>query len=153
VAGHFEFDFEPTWYVEQMLWMSERLAPILAQRKWHIWQVASNAPDLICSDRPVAPTWLQEQSGPLPPSFGTPDTIVSMPLNRRLAIVSLLEKEIGPMTLDRDGVAVVNSMTALYANQLYSSAENFVWLTNDGHVKEADDLLVALREQDTPPTS
>jgi hypothetical protein len=153
LEGHFEFDFEQTWYVEQMLWMSEKLAPILAKRKWQIWKVASDAPDLICSDRPVAPTWLQEQSVPLSPSFGTPNTIVSIPMNRRLVIVSLLEEEIGPITLDRNGVAAVNSMTALYANQLYSSGENFVWLTNDGHVKEADELLVALRVQDTPSTS
>ena len=81
---------------------------------------------------------------PISPAFGTPNTIVSFPLTRRMAMVSLLEADLGPTRLDRSEVAAVNSMTAMYANQLYSAEEDFVWLMKDYRVGTASDLLAAL---------
>jgi hypothetical protein len=59
----------------------------------------------------------------------------------------LIEAEIGWLELDRAGAAAVNSMTAMYANQLYSSDEDFVWLMKDNRVGQASDLLAALGEE------
>jgi len=82
--------------------------------------------------------------GPMSPAFGTPNTIVSVPLNKRMAMVSMIEEELPHIRLDRQGVAAVNSMTAMYAGQLYSSEPDFVWIMKDGEVGNAANLLEAL---------
>ena len=135
-----------------MLQMGVLEAPLLSRRKWFIWTAKEDAPDLICSDSPVAPTWLVPVEGPLAPAFGTPNTIVSIPLNRRIALVSMLEEELGPLDLDQDGVAAVNSMTGLYSNQLYSASSDFVWITKEHRVAKASDLLEALSGRNVEET-
>ncbi len=147
LSREYDVDLDQTSHIQQMLWMGTQLAPLLSLRKWSVWIARDDAPDLICSDSPVAPTWATPVEGPLPPAFGTPNTIVSIPINRRIAIVSMLEVELGPNDLDRNSVAAVNSMTGLYANQLYSSTKDFVWLTKEDQVGTASDLLEALSLQ------
>lgn len=147
-SGDYDVDFEQTWHVQQMVSMAATLAPLLSLRKWCLWIAEEDAPDLICSDRPVAPTWASPMPGLISPAFGTPNTIVSVPLNRRIALVSMIEKELPHKRLDRQGVAEVNSMTALYANQLFSSEPDFVWAKEDEQIGNSTDLLNALKEQD-----
>lgn len=143
-----EFEvFDKTWHVQQMVQMAAPLAPLLSLRKWCLWIADETAPDLICSDSPVAPTWAVPMRGPMSPAFGTPNTIVSVPLNRRIALVSMIEEELPAMNLDRDGVAAVNSMTAMYAKQLYSSGPDFVWTMADYSVGDTTQLLSALGEK------
>ena len=145
-SEEYDVNYEQTWHVQEMVRMGITLAPLLSLRKWRLWQADDSAPDLICSDRPVAPTWLTPMPGPISPAFGTPNTIVSIPLNRRIAMVSLIEEELPDMPLDEQGVAMVNSMTGLYSNQLFSSAPDFVWAMKDGRVGRSQDLLKALQE-------
>ncbi len=145
--GH-EFEvFDKTWHVQQMVQMAASLAPLLSQRKWCLWIANESAPDLICSDSPVAPTWAVPMPGPMSPAFGTPNTIVSVSLNRRIALVSMIEEELPATSLDRNGVAAVNSMTTMYANQLYSPRPDFVWTMADYRVGDAAQLLSALGEE------
>jgi hypothetical protein len=151
LSQQYDADFDQTWHVQEMLQMGVYLAPLLSRRKWWLWTVKDDAPDLICSDSPVAPTWLVPVEGPLSPAFGTPNTVVSIPLNRRIALVSMLEMDLGPNDLDRDGVAVVNSMTGLYANQWYSASDDFVWLTKEHRVGNAMYLLETLEHQQERP--
>lgn len=146
-SGEYDVDFDQTWHVQEMFRMAEVLVPVLSLRKWCLWIADETAPDLICSDSPVAPTWVVPPPGPMTPAFGTPNTIVSLPLNRRIALVSMIEEELPAMSLDRNGVAAVNSMTAMYANQLYSSEEDFVWTMADRRVGDASQLLAALAEK------
>ena len=127
--------------------MAVTLAPLLSLRKWCLWIADEAAPDLICSDSPVAPTWAVPMPGPMSPAFGTPNTIVSVPLNRRIALMSMIEEELPATSLDRDGVAAVNSMRVMYANQLYSSELDFVWTMADYRVGDAAQLLAALGEK------
>jgi hypothetical protein len=143
-SGQYDVNFERTWHVQQMIRMGATLAPLLSLRKWCLWIAEETAPDLICSDRPVAPTWAVPMPGPLSPAFGTPNTIVSVPLNRRIAMVSLIEEELPHNRLDRAGVAAVNSMTAMYANQLYSPEPDFVWTMKDYRVGNVREFLNAL---------
>jgi len=128
-SDDYDVNYERTWHVQEMVRMAVILAPLLSLRKWCLWIADEAAPDLICSDSPVAPTWAVPMPGPMSPAFGTPYTIVSVPLNRRIALVSMIEEELPATSLDRNGVAAVNSMTAMYANQLYSSDPDFVWIT------------------------
>lgn len=91
LSGQFDVEFDRTWHVRQMIETALALAPSLSLRKWVLWTSEDGAPDLICSDSPVAPSWATQVSGPYSPAFGTPTTIVSVPLNRRMAIASMLE--------------------------------------------------------------
>jgi len=143
-SGEYTVDYEQTWHVQQMIQMAATLAPILSLRKWRIWVADESAPDLICSDSPVAPTWAVPMPGPMSPAFETPNTLVSVPLNRRMVLISMIEEELPQTQLDRKGVAAVNSMTAKYANQLYSPEPDFVWVMKDGEVGDAANLLDAL---------
>lgn len=147
-SDDYAVNYEQTWHVQEMIHMAATLAPLLSLRKWQLWIADETAPDLICSDSPVAPTWAVPMPGPVSPAFGTPNTIVSVPLNRRMAMVSMIEEELPASTLDREGVAAVNSMTAMYANQLYSSEEDFVWTMKDSRVGDSAQLLDALRKQE-----
>lgn len=87
LSGNFDVDFEQTWHVQQMLQSMLYLAPKLSLRKWVLWIAEDDAPDLICSDSPVAPTRANPVNGPYSPAFGTPNTIVSIPLDRRVALL------------------------------------------------------------------
>jgi hypothetical protein len=140
----YDVNFDKTWHVQEMIRMALTLAPLLSLRKWCLWTADEAAPDLICSNSPVAPTWAVQMPGPMSPAFGTPNTIVSVPLNRRIALLSMIEEQLPALTLDRNGIAAVNSMTAMYANQLYSSEPDFVWTMADYRVGTADQLLNAL---------
>jgi hypothetical protein len=140
-----DFDkFDQTWHVRQMIRMAIKLGPWLSLRQWNLWIAEDQAPDLICSDSPVVPIWAIPISGPYSPGFGTPNTVVSMPLSRRVAMVSMLEVNVGPRTLGRNEVAQLNSTTGMYARQLYCPASDFVWLKRDGQVGSKEDLLKML---------
>ena len=80
---------------------------------------AEDAPDLICSNSPVSLTWLTRVVGPYSPGFGLSNTLVSMPLSRRLAPASSFEPLPGSRIIDTQGVAEINSRTAVLATQLY----------------------------------
>jgi hypothetical protein len=141
-----DFDkFDQTWHVQQMLRMAIDLAPRLSLRQWNLWVAENQAPDLICSDRPVAPRWAVPIGGLFSPGFATQNTVVSVPLNRRVALVSMLEVNVGPRALGRSEIAQLNSATGMYARQLYCPASDFVWLKRDGQVGSKDDLLTMLR--------
>jgi len=146
-SDDYDANFEQTWHVQEMIRMAVTLAPLLSLRKWCLWIANEAAPDLICSDSPVAPTWAVAMPGPMSPAFATPNTIVSVPLNRRIALVSMIEDELPATSLDRNGVAAVNSMTAMYANQLYSSKPDFIWTMADYRVGDTAQLLSALGEK------
>jgi hypothetical protein len=107
------------------------LVAFLRARHWTLWTCEDTAPDLICSDHPVSVT--RSGSSDSSPEFGlgTPDTIVSMPINRRSAVVGVYGETMQPMPLSRSDVARMNSATAMYAHQIYSSTKEFVWMRHD----------------------
>ena len=146
VSDDYDVDYEPSWHVREMVRMAATLAPLLSLRKWRLWEVDAEAPDLICCDCPVVPAWRTPMPGLTAPAFGTPNTIVSVPLNRRMVLVSMIEEELPPETLDLEGVARINSMTGRNANQIYSSENDFVWMMRDYRVGKSAQLLEALGE-------
>ncbi|HEX7378594.1 MAG TPA: DUF4238 domain-containing protein [Pirellulales bacterium] len=138
-----------TWLVGNTIFSVQTLVPHLAQRKWSLWFVENDGPDLICSDNPVALTWTVAHTGPYPPGFGVPNTLVSCPLTRRTLLVGSYEGQRDAAPLDERAVATANSLTASNANQLYSAAEDFVWLMSDGRIGKKADLMNALRPVST----
>jgi len=130
-----------TWDVQTMLRMSIVLIPVLAERYWSLWLVSDNGPDLVCSDSPVYLGWTKQVSGLYPPGFGVPQTIVTVPLSRRVALVGMFE----PLPKRRDigeaEVARLNLSTVMYGSVVYSAEPDFVWLTSDGKIGNKQDLL------------
>jgi hypothetical protein len=74
--------------------------------------------------------------------LGSPDTFVSLPLSRRMAIVGTYEEPIPRMTLDRTDVAALNSATAMCANQIYSPAPDFVWMMRGWRIGTAAEFML-----------
>lgn len=146
-SGEYDIDFEKTWHVKQMVEMGVALGPILSRRQWQLWPVAADVPDLFCSDSPVTPSWIIPPPSPLlTPAFGLKNTIVSVPLHRRLALVGVFEDDLPETELDVKGVASINSMTGCHANQIYSSEADFIWMTRQHEIGHAADLLRQLQE-------
>lgn len=140
----YTLEMDRSWHVGMMLELGSQLVPALARRNWSIWIAEDDAPDLICSDRPVCLTWHTLSPPPLPPGFALCGTAVIMPVNRRIAISGTYENQPPTSTLDKYDVAVVNRGTREYANQVYSSEADFVWAMTDEQVGSATDLLKML---------
>jgi len=138
-------EFDQTWHVQQMVQMAVTLAPILSLRTWNLWIVKSGAPDLFCSDSPVALTWATAVTGPYPPGFGLRNTVVSVPLHKRLAMVGMFDVDVGRRLLEVSEVAQLNSATGMQAGQIYSPTPDFAWLMKNGSVGSRGDLLDALK--------
>jgi len=146
-GGEYDVSLEQTFYIKQIFEIGIPLTGLLSRRNWQLWPVADNAPDLICSDSPVAPSWIiPPPSMLLPPAFGLKSTIVSVPLHRRLALVGVFEEGLPEAELDAKGVAAINSMTGCHANKIYSSEPDFVWMTRQHEMGHAADLLRQLQE-------
>jgi hypothetical protein len=144
-GGNYMVAYDQTWGVQMMLRMALRLMPVLSKRNWSLWSVTRGAPDLVCSDSPVYLGWRVAPGGDDAPGFGVSNTVVSVPLNRRMALVGTFEplqekREIG----DAD-VARLNAALLSCAEEIYSAERDFVWMTEDCRIGHVDDLLSALR--------
>lgn len=151
-SGNYDVNFDQTWHVQEMLRLGFQLAPLLSLRHWHVQVAATDAPDLICSDSPVVPVYATPMPGLIPAAFGTPNTIVSIPLNRRIALTSMLEPGLVSGELDSEAVAAMNSTTASHASQLFSPEEDFVWMMKGGKIGNATALLEGLKKAATVST-
>jgi hypothetical protein len=124
-----------------------KVALSLRQRNWQIWKAKDDSPDLICSDFPFSITRLVAENSLLPPLLESQDTMVSIPINRRIALIGVYEKEYPQYAMDENDVAVINRMTLMHANQLFSSEDDFVWSTDEGSIGKLEDLKRALKKQ------
>lgn len=140
-------ELDQTWHVQVMIENAILVAPYLWQRKWNLWAGGVEPYDLICSDSPVALTHLGTNGRRQPAGFATPNTIVSLPLNRHMAMVSGLEFDVGRHPLGQVQAAQVNTSTGMYARQLYCPRPDFVWLRNDGRICGKSELLKAFEDK------
>jgi hypothetical protein len=77
----------------------------------------------------------------------SPDTLITCPLDRRTALVGVFDGPAAAWTLDRDGVAGLNSATLMTASQIYSPTSDFIWAQRDNTLGNADDLMAAWAAQ------
>lgn len=143
-GDEYTVNLDRSWHVGMMLELGSKLVLSLAQRNWSIWIAEDDAPDLICSDKPVCLTWYTSQPPPLPPGFDLRGTAVIMPINRNIAISGTFEDQPPKSTLDKHDVATVNRSTREYASQIYSSEAEFLWAMTDERVGSASDLMEML---------
>jgi hypothetical protein len=137
--------FEQTWDVQTMLANLPTLMPVLAQRNWALWLAEEEAPDLVCSDSPVSLNWLTDAGTLWPPGFGVRHTVVSIPLNRRIALVGTFEPLSERKIIGSDAIAVVNTSTLMPANQVFSANADFIWFRTDRTIGRAADFLTPLK--------
>jgi hypothetical protein len=135
-----------TGYIQTLVDGVDPILETLAARKWNLWQVADGVSDLICSDSPVAVTLAKRNAGGYGIGFGTANTILTMPLSRRLLLIGMFEGRPNSRVMDRAAVASVNSVTAMNANQLFSPDPDFLWRTRARGIAGAQDMLRLLRE-------
>lgn len=139
-SDSYEVDYEKTWHVQGMIEMAITLAPLLSVRKWSLLVADEGAPDFVCSDSPVSLDWIKRGECMHSPGFATRNTILTVPLCRRLALASTFEIDMSQVCLGREGVASINGMTIRHASQVYSPVPDFAW-TFDGNVKSSTQLL------------
>jgi len=141
-------DYEQTWHVQTMLHVALRLPLILCERTWRLWIAKDEAvPDFICSDSPVGLRWVIPPDTMSPLGFAMENTLVTVPLSRRTALVGTYETELEGGYIGVDEVAMINAMTAAAATKLYCPKPDFVWRTNAGKVAHLADLFAKLDRQ------
>jgi hypothetical protein len=126
----------------------EVLVQLLPARHWYLLVPQKNAGLLIASDCPVSLTWDDGRGRSLwSPGFGLSKTLVTMALSSDLALGGVFKQAAGTVSLDRLGVAQMNSLTGMYATRfLFSAEEDFPWLSKDGSAKGVEALLNAMRD-------
>lgn len=144
-SGNFTVSLGQNWNVQTMLVNGDTIRPFLAQRNWALWVAADNEPDFVCSDCPVSLTWISDPGTLYPPGYGLANTVVSVPLNRRVALVGTFEPLPGQQTVGSETIAGVNTATVMYANQVFSPVQDFVWLMKDRTIGQVADLLAMLK--------
>jgi hypothetical protein len=135
-----------------MLNLVGALLPALGKRNWGVWSAAESAPDLVCSDRPVVLTPTAPFPGPLTPGFGTLKTLLTVPLTRRVLLVSTYEElPSDSYMMDSEDVAVMNTYRAMYAHQIYSAEKDWLLIVNKA-VVNMHSLLSTPRQNEANDT-
>ncbi|MFG0284412.1 MAG: DUF4238 domain-containing protein [Phycisphaerales bacterium JB039] len=150
--GEYTISMGQNFRISSLLRMLKPTEPLLAARNWTVISATEDAPDFICSDRPMTISWSDPRRNSLyPPGFGLKGTTVMFPVARRLALLGLFEElrpavQAGPRT-----VAVINTFTAMYARRfVYSGSDDFmVVLGDDGQLVGRDEFMKRIT-QDEP---
>lgn len=112
--------------------------PLLVQRKWILLIAEDGTSDFVCSDRPVALISIGDPpENPYHPyNIGVPglvqkNTQLTLPLNRRMALIATFENESCIPAADEKIVAEINARTIHFATrQIYCSNLDFKFLEN-----------------------
>lgn len=142
-SGDYDVIVEQTYHVKIMIDMVGELMPVIAQRNWALWIAEDNVPDLICSDSPVSLTWEIPNNGPYPPGFELPNTLLTIPLNRRVLLISKFEEIETGCIIKEPEIAKSNTRTKEFASQVFSPEKDFVWMKKDGSIGRVQDLISA----------
>jgi hypothetical protein len=146
-SDDYSINMDQNWHVQTMQQSFDVLLPALLQRHWGVWTVADDAPDLVCSDRPLT-LWPLNPHPLIPSGFATPNTVLTIPLSRRVLLVSRLEDVVpDSFELDHVNVALMNTTGATWANQIYSAQADWTWTVN-GEILTAQAYLDGLPPAD-----
>ena len=148
VEGHhyrLTVDIPQNDHIETMISLSEQLFPYLAERNWYLTVAMPDAPDLICSDNPVSLSATPRCPSPSEIGHAVRGTVLSFPLNRRMALIGTFEAIEFPSTMSERMVALANGASGRNAERfLFSSGPDFVWLDKNERIRHTADLLAKL---------
>ena len=128
--------------------IQDAVLPLLSQRQWPLLIAGEDTSNFVCSDRPVALVCTDANPPDNPyhpyarPGLGMRNTELTVPLNRRMALVAAFENGFDVATLNEYDIAVLNARTIDSAaeKQIYCSNLDFKFLDN-GEVKSGGDLV------------
>ena len=156
----FSVEFPVQWHMLNMIDLLGVDMHLLTERQWILNIAEDGAGDFICSDKPVIAHPLAtkrfRQIRFIRPDFQK-DTIVVMPLSRRMALTGEFKKErSGSADVDAKRVALINGFLAAPAEfttpkegkhvmrYIYSPASDFSWWMPSGKVGNLTDLWASL---------
>lgn len=126
-SERYSADFDQTSHVRVMTReLMDTLQEGLAGRQWSLGVAMDDAPDFICSDAPVAVWPAKGADLGKPITFTSPETVLSMPITRRLVTISRYESRGPVQVVTREGVLIINTWTLSNATRAYSSSPEFI---------------------------
>lgn len=143
----FDIEYEPGHHLAFELQAMDAVRSLLARRKWSLLIAAEGTSDFVCCDRPVALVRTDIESLDNPyhpyarPGLDMPNTELTVPLNRRMALVAAFEHKSSVTTVGEETIAEINARTIhSAARQIYFSDLGFKFLDN-GEIKSGKDLM------------
>lgn len=119
---------------------------MLHARSWRL-VVAPEHEYYVFSDEPVSLVSIVKLSPLYGPGFGMRHTEVTMPISKSVMLLGRFEDKPGVFQTNRQGVAVLNSRTGMYAPRwVFSPHQDFCFYTRDGKVGNVTDLVRAIKE-------
>jgi hypothetical protein len=149
--GDYTISMGQNFRISALLNMAKPAEPLLGARNWTLVTATPDAPDFICSDRPVTISWNDPRmNGLFPPGFGVKGTTVMFPVTRRLALLGLFEELRPSLYAGPRTVGVINTFTAIYARRfVYSGIADFkLILDADGELVGRDDFMAAVGQSE-----
>lgn len=146
-SGQYTIEVNQIWHLQTLFQSVNTIHPLLAKRNWMLLIAKQGGGEFICSDDPIGLVWTTNEVPPFfGPGFGMPDTEVTIPLNKDLALRGQFEGySASRAEAGRGTIAAINSRTAIGARCLYSANENFVWIDKAEKVQDGG-LLEMIQE-------
>jgi hypothetical protein len=89
--GEFTVDVDRNTQISEILTLHAQTVPVVEQRQWTIVYVDDDdIGEFVTSDRPVGLDWIGVD-GRMPPGLGLPNTILTLPLSRNVALLGRFE--------------------------------------------------------------
>lgn len=159
----FSVEFPVQWHMLNMIDLLNVDMRLLTERQWRLNIAEDGAGDFICSDKPVIAHPLStrkfRQIRFVRPDFQK-DTIVVMPLSRRMALTGEFKKERGRSAdVDARKVSLINGFLVAptqfttpkegkhVVRYIYSPASDFSWWMPPGKTGNLEDLWASLPKQ------
>ena len=140
-------------HIEQELPMYREIFPYLRDRQWRLWIAPADSGGFVTSDHPVGIVWQESPLDGSTPGFASPNSSVSFPLSKTMAISGHFDAQGGTYIASREHVATINTITICFADrQVYSEDERFEYMW-DGQIKRNNGAgllndLLAVRKGD-----
>lgn len=114
--------------------MLEIILPLLSMRNWCIMKAAEG--EFICSDQPTRLEWtVKGMPAFTPPGLGLADTEFTIPLDKKTLLAGRLEAMQKTQNLPMNDVAAANARTISGAQQVFSPADEFLWIDEQNRVQ------------------
>jgi hypothetical protein len=133
-------------HIETMVHLSEPILQILARRTWRIAQTAEGC-ELITSDTPVGIVGLVGTGRGLI-GFGTPNTMVVVPLTPHLLLYGCFGNVEIEMPIARDKVALINTTIVCASHRfVYARSREFILRSDSGVVAGTIETMSIFRQK------
>jgi hypothetical protein len=152
LGDDYRVDVDQTWLIARTFEAFDRFLPAFGKRNWSLGILGEGEPDLICSDAPVC----QVPCGPVDPTtfnIENRDSVITMPLTRRLVLSGAYEIPTGSRATKPGLVPKLNSFILRGAKCAYSAEPDFVYLSGGQRISRRPELISFIKGQTSNRTS